>query len=225
MNNNSIFDDWPDRYDQWFQTPMGQLIKKHETALILEMLEPGQGEIILDAGCGTGVFTGDMIAAGADIVGLELSFPMLVRAAKKLASASFISVRGDMQNLPFSDNAFDKAVSVTAIEFMEDAGVAVNELFRVTKPGGTIVVGTLNRLSPWADRRKISGENGHDLFQKVFFRSSKETASLSPIKGIHQTAIHFRKDEDTSVAGEMEAEGRAKSLETGAFLVSRWRKP
>ena len=51
-----LFDDWPEKYDLWFETPIGRLIKKYERDLVLEMLRPEQGERILDAGCGTGVW-------------------------------------------------------------------------------------------------------------------------------------------------------------------------
>ena len=161
MKASRVFDQWPDRYDRWFQTPIGKLIKTYETELILEMLRPSKGELILDAGCGTGVFTKDFIIAGAKVVGLELSFPMLARAGEKLSGTPFLMIQGDMKKLPFADHVFDKAVSVTAIEFIKDARDAVDELFRVTKPGGLIVVATLNSLSPWAERRKVSGKKGH----------------------------------------------------------------
>ena len=79
-----IFDEWPERYDQWFETPIGTLIREYESKLILEMLRPGQGEKILDAGSGTEIFTLDVLAVGADVVGIELSLPMLQWARKKL---------------------------------------------------------------------------------------------------------------------------------------------
>jgi ubiquinone/menaquinone biosynthesis C-methylase UbiE len=133
---SEIFDKWPEIYDQWFETPIGSLIRKYETELVLEMLEPGDKEMILDAGCGTGIFTPDVLSEGAHVVGLELSFPMIMRARKKFEGYPFHTVQGDMRNLPFIDNTFEKAIAVTAIEFIRDARGAIGELFRVTKPGG-----------------------------------------------------------------------------------------
>ena len=78
-----IFDHWPEKYDQWFETPMGRLIKAYEGQLILRMLTPSYGEFILDAGCGTGVFTTLILETGARVVGLEVSLPMLVRAISR----------------------------------------------------------------------------------------------------------------------------------------------
>jgi hypothetical protein len=45
-----IFDPWPEKYDQWFETAIGRLIKGYERELILRLLKPKRGEFILDAG-------------------------------------------------------------------------------------------------------------------------------------------------------------------------------
>jgi ubiquinone/menaquinone biosynthesis C-methylase UbiE len=220
-----IFDDWPERYEQWFETPIGKLIREYESELILEMLRPGRGEKILDVGCGTGIFTLDVLAAGADVVGIELSLPMLLWARKKLKWHAFRMVQGDMRNLPFPNSTFEKTISVTAIEFIQDARSAVSELFRVTKPRGCIVVATLNRLSPWATRRKAEGEKGHSLFKHAFFRSPKEISALSTVECVIKTAIHFQKHDDPEQAKKVERNAESKGLVTGAFLVARWDKP
>jgi len=220
-----IFDDWPEKYDQWFASPVGRLVKAYESRLLLEMARPGQGERILDVGCGTGIFTLDLLAAGARVVGLELSLPMLGRARKKAPSHCFQAVRGDMRWLPFADGAFDKAVSVTAIEFLEEAPSAVAELFRVTRPGGLVVVASLNSLSRWATRRKAAAQAGHAIFEHVRFRSPAEMADLAPFPASVKTAVHFQKDDDPAQARETEQAGALKALETGAFLVVAWQKP
>jgi len=220
-----LFDEWPDPYDQWFTTPIGALVKKFERELLLDLLRPGQGEIMLDAGCGTGVFTLDLLSFGPDIIGLDISLPMLRRAGEKARRYPFEMVMGDISNLPFPNNSFDKVVSVTAFEFIEDAKGALGELFRVTKRGGWIVVATLNSLSPWASRRRAEAKRGHMLFDKAIFRSPDELRLMAPVDGVIETAIHFQKEDEPHVAAEIELEGREKGLNTGAFLAGRWEKP
>jgi len=222
---SEIFDPWPEKYDQWFETPFGQLVKGYERELILRMLKLERGEFILDAGCGTGVFTSDFLEADTKAVGLELSWPMLIRAMVKNRGRRFLPMQGDMRNLPFAEAAFDKAVSVTAIEFIEEAKVAVEEMFRVTKPGGIIVIATLNSLSPWAHRRGEARKKGHPIFSHALFRSPEDMAALSPVKGVIETAVHFEKTDDLDVAQKREIEGREKGLNTGAFIAARWTKP
>jgi ubiquinone/menaquinone biosynthesis C-methylase UbiE len=225
MDMTALFDDWPEPYDQWFETPLGRLIKGYEGRLIRQLLNPKSGETILDAGCGTGIFTAHMIETGARVFGLERSFTMLHRARTRFEGPAFEPVRGDMLMLPFSDHSFQKTVSVTAIEFIEDAKAAVDELFRVTQPGGVVVVATLNALSPWADLRIKEAQNGHPLFRHAIFRSPVELLDASPVKGTAKTAIHFEKDADPHTAPEIEAWGQRKNLDTGAFLAARWQKP
>ena len=220
-----LFDDWPDRYEKWFTTPIGALVKRVEWELIDDLLKPGPGEFILDAGCGTGVFTLDMISCGARVVGLDLSLSMIQKARQKGASSQLRIISADILRLPFRENSFDKTVSITALEFIPDGQKAIKELFRVTRKEGTLVVATLNSLSPWAERRREEGQKGHSLFSKAFFRSPGELAALAPVKGESRTAVHFLKEEDPDRAGEIERKGKLKDLSTGAFLAARWIKP
>ncbi len=169
---SDFFAEWPEKYDEWFETPIGRLVREYEGRLLREMVCPGPDDQILDVGCGTGIFTAGLLAAGSRVTGLEISLPMLLRAGKKAAGRPFRMVRGDMRRLPFAGNSFDKTVSVTAIEFLaEDAADAVADMFRVTRPGGLVVVASLNSLSPWAARRKSSAKN-HPIFTHARFRSA-----------------------------------------------------
>ncbi len=224
-SGDKLFDEWSDRYDNWFHTPIGALVKRYEKDLLLEFLRPQRGETILDVGCGTGVFTMDILALGSWVVGLEISRPMVERARQKASSYSFHPVIGNMLLLPFADGVFEKTVSMTTLEFVEDATAAVGELFRVTQKRGTIVVTTLNSLSPWAARRKLKAAKGHRLFEKIIFRSPDEMLACACVDGIVKTAIHFAKDTDPKSAPEIEKEGQALNLNTGAFLAVRWVKP
>lgn len=195
-----------------------------ESELLRKFLQPAAGEKILDAGCGTGVFTRDIITSGSSVIGIDISMPMLVRAGKKIGSLSFQPAAADILDLPFKENSFDKTVSVTALEFISDGKKAVGEMFRVTRTGGTIVVATLNSLSPWAGRRKEEAQKGHTLFQKVIFRSPEELSSLASIPGEIQTAVHFIQEDGPERAAALEAHGNHKGLNTGAFLAVRWVK-
>jgi len=221
---DKLFDQWPDRYDRWFETPIGVLVKKYENELLLELLQPGPQEMILDVGCGTGVFTIDILGFGPRITGLDISYPMLKRAEMKAKGYPFRAVAGDMRFLPFGDGCFDKVVSMTALEFIADGQAAVEDLFRVTKKGGAVVVTTLNSLSPWADRRKIAADKGHSLFEQMVFRSPDDMRALSLIDATVKTAIHFLKDDDPQKAPEIERDGKKRGLDTGAFVAARWIK-
>jgi ubiquinone/menaquinone biosynthesis C-methylase UbiE len=220
-----LFDEWPDRYDAWFATPIGARVKKYESALLIDLLQPEAGELILDVGCGTGVFTCDILARGVQVIGLDISSPMLRQASQKAKGYSFQAVAGDMISLPFGRECFDRVFSMTALEFVADGQAAVRELSRVAKKGGTVVVTTLNSLSPWAVRRKQKAQKGHRLFQNMIFRSPNELRALGETAAEVKTAIHFQKDEILDRVSEIEIEGQKRNLSTGAFLAARWVKP
>ncbi|MBN1635269.1 MAG: methyltransferase domain-containing protein [Deltaproteobacteria bacterium] len=224
-DTHRLFDDWPEKYERWFTTSVGKLVRKYEGDLLAEFLQPKEGEEILDAGSGTGVFTLDILERGARVTGLDISLPMLKHSARKCRDYPLYPVAGDMIALPFKNNYFDKAISVTALEFIPDAGRAVQELFRVVKPGGIVVVATLNSLSPWAARRSQNAKQEHTIFESVVFRSPDDLRRIVPLSGVIKTAIHFLPDIDPARAEIIEQKGKAENLDTGAFVAGCWEKP
>lgn len=218
-----LFDEWPEKYDRWFSTPLGTLIRDYESQLIMDFLQPVPGELILDAGCGTGVFTLDILAKETKVIGVDISLPMIKKAKDKMRGTKFQAVLADILHLPFPEGIFDRLISITTLEFISDGKKAVQEMFRVTKKGGVIVVATLNSLSPWAQRRQAEAKEG-SVFAKAIFRSPEELLALAPVKGLARTAIHFQKNEDPHRARFIEEEGQRKNLNTGAFVAASWIK-
>jgi SAM-dependent methyltransferase len=243
MSGKQLFDDWPERYDRWFETAVGKAVLQYESGLILDLLRPGRGERILDAGSGTGIFTREFLALGAGVVGLDISLAMLMYAAEKAVlrqargergsmplrpgergqSLCYSGVAADMTTLPFADRSFDKSVSVAALEFVADEKRAVAELFRVTRPGGVVVVATLNSLSPWAVRRSANARRDPEsIFNRVFFRSPAQLLAATSVSGIVRTVVHFGKEDDPAELDRIERQG--EGLDTGAFVAARWEK-
>ncbi len=220
----ALFDTWTDKYDRWFETPTGRLVREYESNLLQELLTPLPGEKILDVGCGTGIFTQDVLDCGAIVTGIDLSRPMLQKALYRAGDAGFTGLCADMYALPFPDSSFDKVFSMTAIEFVADAAGVVTELDRVTKKGGCVVVTTLNSLSPWADQRIQKAQNGHTLFQNIYFRSPDDMRLIVPENCEIKTAIHFQKNDPVEDIPHLEKNGRKNSPYTGAFLAVQWKK-
>ena len=80
--------------------------------------------------------------------------------------------------LPFPDGLFDLVLSVTAFEFFENPVLAVQEMTRVCRPGGRIVVSVLNKWSIWAARRRLLSWFRDSIFTYCRFYSYREMLHL-----------------------------------------------
>jgi SAM-dependent methyltransferase len=101
---------------------------------VVELLAPRPGERILDLGCGDGVLTEALVAAGAEVVGVDAS-PEMVAAAKARGLDARVM---DGQALSF-DAAFDAVFSNAALHWMLDPPAVARGVFRALKPGGRFV--------------------------------------------------------------------------------------
>lgn len=90
---------------------------------------------VLDLGCGTGTAGMGVKAAGATVIGADLSMPCLKAARPRLDGV----VRVDAARLPFRDACFDGIVSRGALHHMADPDTVLEEAHRVLKPGSRAV--------------------------------------------------------------------------------------
>jgi len=107
---------------------------------LLDRVEVRPGEDVLDVATGTGNVALRAAAAGARVVGLDLT-PELFAEARQRATAAGVSVdwvEGDAEELPFADGSFDRVLSVFGVQFAPRHAVAAAELARVCRPGGRV---------------------------------------------------------------------------------------
>jgi ubiquinone/menaquinone biosynthesis C-methylase UbiE len=98
---------------------------------------------ILDVACGTGELERLLLNDNPDqtIVGVDLSEQMLSQARQKLSGYSNVSFQqAAASQLPFSDQSFDVVVSANAFHYFPGPEMALKEMKRVLKPGGTVVM-------------------------------------------------------------------------------------
>ncbi len=98
---------------------------------VLELLEPRQGERILDLGCGTGILAKELVDRGCEVVGIDSSLEM-VEAARKIGIDARLIEGVDFE----SRNKFDAVISNAAIHWMSDKYLVVRKVWQVLKQGG-----------------------------------------------------------------------------------------
>jgi ubiquinone biosynthesis O-methyltransferase len=118
--------------------------------MLFSMLAPEPGELVLDGGCGNARDLIELARMGCSGVGIDYSPNMVEEARAALAEHGLTDVTvevGDLTDLRFADEEFDKVYASEVLEHIPDYQKAVSELARVLKPGGTAVVTTPNRHS------------------------------------------------------------------------------
>ena len=102
------------------------------------------GASVLDVACGTGVVAISAARLGAKVSGLDLTPELLERARFNAQTAGFEIEfhEGDAEKLPFGDATFDFVISQYGHMFAPRPEVALSEMLRVLKPGGTIAFST-----------------------------------------------------------------------------------
>jgi SAM-dependent methyltransferase len=102
------------------------------------------GQRVLDVACGTGVVSVTAARIGARVTGLDLTPGLLERAREnaRIARSEIDWQEGDVENLPFGDADFDVVLSQYGHIFAPRPEVAIGEMLRVLKPGGTIAFST-----------------------------------------------------------------------------------
>ncbi|GAA2902985.1 ubiquinone biosynthesis O-methyltransferase [Actinoplanes cyaneus] len=136
----------PCQYDtlagEWWRPGGGFELLHWLAAARAELIpRPGTpGQVLLDAGCGGGLLAPHVTALGYRHVGVDLRPPGLALAADR----GVTPLAGDVAALPLADGSADVVVAGEILEHVTDLSGTVAELCRVLRPGGRVVLDTLN---------------------------------------------------------------------------------
>lgn len=131
-------------YDRWINAPRNRPRYDFQTRLMERMLDPAHRDSLLDIGCGTGQRLTGLLERNLQVTGLDPSPHMLELADRTLGSRVDLH-RGVAEELPFDDNAFNYAIVVDTLEFVDHPEKTLEEAFRVAKD--RVFIGIINRHS------------------------------------------------------------------------------
>lgn len=105
------------------------------------------GKAVLDAGCGAGAFVEEMGRLGADGRGVEYSEDKVLEWQARHPGDDRV-LQGDLEDLAYPTDTFDVVLLNEVLEHVPNDGAALREIWRVLKPGGSLVMFSPNRLYP-----------------------------------------------------------------------------
>jgi len=127
---------WNERAEDWASVHEHNLTPVYGAVLDLVHAEPGVA--ILEVGCGGGTALKLAAERGAEVAAIDAASAFVEITQRRVPSAD---VRvGDLQFLPYDDDAFDVVMGFNAFQYAADVGAALAEAHRVLRPGGTVAM-------------------------------------------------------------------------------------
>lgn len=172
----------------------------------LDLAELEDSGTILDAGCGTGALSAEILrrTKTANIVGIDISQAYVEFAAREISNARVSFNTGDLNALEMPDETFDHVVSQLVLDFVPNADVAFSEILRVLKSGGRLTAAVwdargglvFNRF--FLDTAAMLDTKASELRKKNFTRPLRRPGSLEKaftsagFVGVETAEIHIR---------------------------------
>ena len=114
---------------------------RHEAIVSMK----SNGNNILDIGCNNGYMLYQFKDNYTNLIGLEYSSAQIERAHINLAGLNFLGLVGSPEDMPqIESNSIDRIITADTIEHIPDVYAATEEMFRVLKPGGDLIINTPN---------------------------------------------------------------------------------
>lgn len=114
------------------------------------------GQLLLDVGCGQGYFLRSVRDLGWDVLGIDMS----QRAVEECRSQGLEAKKGELKEMGFPDNSFDAVHLFHVFEHLPEPAAFVDEVFRILRPGGEIILTVPNNRSFCA---RVFGKNWFSL--------------------------------------------------------------
>lgn len=151
---------------------------------------------ILECACGTGMLTVGMAQRCKHIIATDFSHKMLERAEKKCKTYKNAEFQfANIMELEFADPCFDKVVAANVIHLLDNPVVALNELMRVCKVGGQVIIPTyMNKKANGKNNNfsKTVGKAGANFKKQFTFESYKKFFEELGFNDVEYTYIDGR---------------------------------
>lgn len=139
-----------DRLEKLLQN-VGDMSLKRRAGRIIEEANPRVSERIIDLGCGTGYYLYLLgnLPLNLKLTGFDYDKKALDEARIMLSDKKINFIVGDLHRMLFKTSSFDKAVCSEVLEHLTDDNLALREIYRILKPGGTLVLSVPSQNYPF----------------------------------------------------------------------------
>lgn len=157
------------------QTPAGYALRERQQRVV-ELIDRAEDGKLLDAGCGPAYIAPELIKLGYTYWGIDVAPRMLEQYYKQanVPGCVFLSV-GDVTRLAFPNNFFDALICIGVLDRVKDHDPVFQELVRVVKPNGTLIIWFPNFVSPYAFWKNYIFYPAVALVRPFYFRWRRQS--------------------------------------------------
>ncbi|WP_194817992.1 class I SAM-dependent methyltransferase [Nocardia sp. XZ_19_385] len=122
----------------------------YDRPAVLELLGDLTDRVVLDAGCGPGLYATELLARGAHVIAFDQSANMIALARRHATEQ--LSVRQHDLTQPLywlAENSIDICLLALVLHYIEDRITLLRELRRVLRPGGHLIISTSHPTADW----------------------------------------------------------------------------
>ena len=128
----------------YFATPTDPATVHESERLHEEIVShvPASAQVVLDVGCGSAWVARELLPKKKAVISFDIALRNTTEALRRYPAPNHFAVTGDAFALPFRNGSVDAIVSSEVMEHVPDVPLYLENLIRVVKPGGTIVIST-----------------------------------------------------------------------------------
>ncbi len=207
--HDQLANEWKDKYQAGLFNQRAAEIAAHLSSVA------AKGQHWLDAGCGSGVLTAQMIELGLKVNAVDASKEMIYEARKTFSSVAddnlILDVIETVEKMKFSNEYFDGILCSSVIEYVDNPIACFQEFNRVLKPGGHLVITVPNKTS-WI--RMVQG---------VIFQATRITGSPRPAY-LQYSKNHYNKNSFLNVLKKSKFDNMKSEFigNRPQFIHSKW---
>lgn len=143
---------------------------QHWAGRMVDLADPGASAQLVDLACGSGMITRALLpklGPAGTIVGIDLNPGMLAHARSTIDDARVTWYEADAGSLPLDDASVDVVCCHQGLQFFPDRGAALDEVHRILRPGGRIVIAVWGHLDDNPEVAAMSQAIGEFLGEDV----------------------------------------------------------
>lgn len=177
--------------DSWDESRAQLIGDRSDLLALLDLFDPEW--VVGDLGCGTGHISAALSPSVARVIAIDESGPMLAAAQARLSGLANVDLReGHIESLPLEDGSLDVAILFLVAHFITDPARAMQEVRRVLKPGGRLLlvdllphehddyVAKLGHVWQGFSEDQITGWLSNAGFSNTRYRPMAQTSDRTP---------------------------------------------